>query len=64
MKKRYLKKWVENTIIAIEFIMILILISDDYNIIRFIITKIIAFGIFIILGVILTKYGRYIDEEL
>lgn len=58
MKKRYLKKWVEYSIIFIQFILIMILSADSDNLNVFIISKIIALLIFYINHLILKNYTR------
>jgi hypothetical protein len=61
MKKRKLKKWCENILILIIFILVLILMSDTSNIIIFIVSKIIAIiGIYII-GRILINYTNILE---
>lgn len=61
MKKRYLKKWVEYSIIFIQFILIMILSADCDNLNVFIISKIIALIIFYINHLILKNYTRLYD---
>lgn len=56
MKKRYLKKWVEYSIIIIQFILIMILSADSDNLSTFIISKIIVLLIFYINHLILKNY--------
>ena len=58
MKKRYLKKWVEYSIIFIQFILIMILGAESDNLNVFIISKIIASIIFYINHLILKNYTR------
>lgn len=58
MKKRYLKKWVEYSIIFIQFILIMILGADSDNFNVFILSKIIALIIFYINHLILKNYTR------
>ena len=58
MKKRYLKKWVEYSIISIQFILIMILGGESENLNVFIISKIIAILIFYINHLILKNYTR------
>ena len=58
MKKRYLKKWVEYSIIFIQFILIMILSADSDNLSTFIISKIIVLLIFYINHLILKNYTR------
>ena len=67
MKKRYLKKWVEYSIIFIQFILIMILSADSDNLKVFIISKIIALLIFYINHLILKNYileNTFISKEL
>ena len=59
MKKRYLKKWVEYSIIFIQFILIMILSADSDNLNVFIISKIIALLIFYINHLILIFFPIY-----
>jgi hypothetical protein len=61
MKKRKLKKWCENILIVIMFILILILMSDSNNIILFISTKIIAIISIYIIGKILSNHTNIIE---
>lgn len=61
MKKRYLKKWVENSILCIQFLLFLILCAECNNFIIFVISKIIVLIIFYINHVILEKYTRSFD---
>lgn len=61
MKKRYLKTWVEYSIICIQFLLFLILCSECNNFKIFVISKIIALTIFYINHVILEKYTRSFD---
>lgn len=61
MKKRYLKKWVENSIICIQFLLFLILCAECDNFIIFIISKIIALLIFYMNHLILEKYTKLFD---
>ena len=58
MKKRYLKKWVEYSIIIIQFLLIMILSADSDNFNVFIISKIVALLIFYINHLILKNYTR------
>lgn len=58
MKKRYLKKWVEYSIIFIQFILIMILSTDSDNLSTFIISKIIVLLIFYINHLILKNYTK------
>lgn len=58
MKKRYLKKWVEYSIIIIQFLLIMILSADGVNFNVFIISKIIALLIFYINHLILKNYTK------
>lgn len=58
MKKRYLKKWVEYSIITIQFILIMILSAESDNFNVFIISKIVALLIFYINHLILKNYTR------
>lgn len=58
MKKRYLKKWVEYSIIFIQFILIMILGADSDNLNVFIISKIIALLLFYIDHLVLKNYTR------
>ena len=61
MKKRYLKKWVEYSIIFIQCILILLLSSEIENLKVFIISKIIILLIFYMNHLILEKYTRLFD---
>lgn len=61
MKKRYLKTWVEYSIICIQFLLFLILCSECNNFKIFVISKIIALIIFYINHLILEKYTRSFD---
>lgn len=56
MKKRYLKKWVVNTLIIINLIALLILGSESKN--NFIMIHMIPLLIFIINCLILKKYSK------
>ena len=59
MKKRVLKKWVENLLIIILILSILILAGECNNNIIFVGSKFIALIFGIISGNILYKYGRW-----
>lgn len=59
MKKRVLKKWVENLLIIILILSILILVGECNDIIIFIGSKFVALIFGIISGNILYKYGRW-----
>jgi len=59
MKKRVLKKWVENLLIIILILSILILTGECNDIIIFIGSKFVALIFGIISGNILYKYGRW-----
>ena len=61
MKKRYLKTWIEYSIICIQFLLFLILCSECNNFKIFVISKIIALIIFYINHLILEKYTRLFD---
>ena len=61
MKKRYLKQWVEYSIIFIQFILIMILSTETDNFNVFIISKVIALILFYINHLILVKYTRLCD---
>lgn len=61
MKKRYLKTWVEYSIICIQFLLFLILCSECNNFKIFVISKIITLIIFYINHLILEKYTRLFD---
>lgn len=61
MKKRYLKQWVEYSIIFIQFILIMILSTESDNFNVFIISKVIALILFYINHLILVKYTRLCD---
>lgn len=63
MKKRVLKKWVENFLIIILILSILILVGECNNIIIFIGSKFVALIFGIISGNILYKYGRWNVEK-
>ena len=58
MKKRYLKKWVEYSIIFIQCILIILLSAETENLNVFIISKIIILLIFYINHLILKNYTR------
>ena len=64
-KKRYLKKWVENTLIIIVFIINILVcnINESININTFIIITIIDFIISILILYILINYGRLFLED-
>ena len=61
MKKRYLKTWIEYSIICIQFLLFLILCSECNNFKIFVLSKIIALIIFYINHLILEKYTRLFD---
>lgn len=64
MKKEIFKKWVEYSIIFIQFILIMILGADSDNLNVFIISKIIALLVFYMNHLILKNYTKlYIDLD-
>ena len=58
MKKRYLKKWVEYSIIFIQCILIILLSAETENLKVFIISKIVILLIFYINHLILKNYTK------
>lgn len=64
MKKEIFKKWIEYSIIFIQFILIMILGADSDNLNVFIISKIIALLVFYMNHLILKNYTKlYIDLD-
>ena len=62
MKKIYLKRWVEVTIIFIQAILFMIVGSECDDLKIFIVSKIIALVIFFVNHLILVKYTKLYDE--
>lgn len=64
MKKRKLKKWVENILLAIEaIIFFLLLMIVEKNPIVLISNKLIGTALFILIAGVLVEYGRYDKED-
>ena len=63
MKKRNLKQWVVNTLIIINFIAIIFMISDCNDMALFISSKLIALLIFAFNNYLLFKHSNLFEEE-
>ena len=63
MKKVYLKRWVEVVLIIIQFLLVMIMAGDCDNLKVFIISKVIALFIFVIIHIIMTKYSRLMGDS-
>lgn len=63
MKKRYLKQWVVNTLIIINFIAIMFMGADCDDMALFISSKLIALLIFAFNNYLLFKYSDLFEEE-
>ena len=63
MKKRNLKQWVVNTLIIINFIAIIFMISDCNDMALFISSKLIALLIFAFNDYLLIKHSNLLEEE-
>lgn len=62
MKKSFiLKKWVENILLMIQFMLILILGAESDNIIVFIGSKVIAILLFYMNHLIIERYTRFYE---
>lgn len=65
MKKVYLKSWLENLLIGIEFMIIAFFVTTIDNILENTTYDIIALVLLVVMvinGIILSKYGRTIIE--
>ena len=58
MRKRYLKRWVETSLLIIFMVCLLVLMCDSSDIKVFIISKLIALIIMGVILYIIEKYGR------
>lgn len=63
MKKRYLKQWVVNTLIIINFIAIMFMGADCDDMALFISSKLIALLVFAFNNYLLFKYSDLFEEE-
>lgn len=63
MKKRYLKQWVVNTLIIINFIAIMFMGADCDDMTMFISSKLIALLVFAFNNYLLFKYSDLFEEE-
>lgn len=63
MKRFYLKKWIENLIVVIQFILFVFMISESEDLKIFILLKIICIIFFYINHLILKNYTRLYDFE-
>ena len=63
MKKRNLKQWVVNTLIIINLIAIMFMISDCNDMALFISSKLIALLIFAFNNYLLIKHSNLLEEE-
>lgn len=61
--KRYLKKWVENLLLIIEFIIIILLSADCDSLLYFTISKIILVFILLLNFHILYNYSRLFNGD-
>lgn len=62
MKKLVFKRWVDGLIILIQFLMIVIMASEVEDTKIFIVSKLIAMLIFILLYLLMIKYSRLCGE--
>lgn len=58
MKRKVLKNWVVGVLALINFFAIMLMSSDCENLTTFIITHLIALGIFLLNSMIIIKYGK------
>ena len=63
MKKRNLKQWVVNTLIIINLIAVMFMISDCNDMALFISSKLIALLIFAFNNYLLIKHSNLLEEE-
>ena len=63
MKRKKFKTWVENTLIAINFLAVLVIASDSNSTITFVIVHLLALGVLLMNTYLLYKYTDMFKEE-
>lgn len=62
-KRRYLKEWVVNTLVCINFFLIMLMGSEVEDMKLFVFSKLIMLMVFILITLVLAKYSKMFEDE-
>ena len=63
MKKKYLKRWLDYSIIFMQILLVFLMAGEVDDLVLFFISKLVFLGLFIINHLILVKYSKIIVFE-